>query len=68
LTQHIVTILRIHFGPREKGETHEHILNRVVFYVNDQTAGKADDVRMAGAATTRRRTPRISRPTGSPSS
>jgi hypothetical protein len=46
-----VRVLRIHFGPREKGETHEHILNRVVFYVNDQTAGKADDVRMAGAAT-----------------
>ena len=46
-----VRVLRIHFGPREKGETHEHILNRVVFYVNDQTNGKADDVRMAGAAT-----------------
>jgi hypothetical protein len=46
-----VRVLRIRFGPREKGETHEHILNRVVFYLNDQTAGKADDVRMAGAAT-----------------
>jgi hypothetical protein len=46
-----VRVLRIHFGPREKGETHEHILNRVVFYVNDQTAGKADDVRIAGKAT-----------------
>jgi hypothetical protein len=46
-----VRVLRIHFGPHEKGETHEHILNRVVFYVNDQAAGKADDVRMAGAAT-----------------
>ena len=46
-----VRVLRIHFGPHEKGETHEHILNRVVFYVNDQAAGKAHDVRMAGAAT-----------------
>src|SRR5437868_8030287 len=46
-----VRVLRIHFGPHEKGETHEHILNRVVFYVNDQAAGKADEVRMAGAAT-----------------
>jgi len=46
-----VRVLRIHFGPHEKGETHEHILNRVVFYVNDQAAGKANDVRMAGAAT-----------------
>ena len=33
-----VRVLRIHFGAREKGETHEHILNRVVFYLNDQTA------------------------------
>jgi hypothetical protein len=51
LENEYVRVLRIHFGPREKGETHEHILNRVVFYVNDQSAGKADDVRMAGAAT-----------------
>jgi hypothetical protein len=46
-----VRVLRIHYGPREKGETHEHVLNRVVLYLNDQTAGKADDVRVAGAAT-----------------
>ena len=46
-----VRVLRIHFGPHDKGETHEHILNRVVLYLNDQTAGKADDVRLAGAAT-----------------
>ena len=46
-----VRVLRIHYGPREKGQTHEHILNRVVVYLNDQTGGKADDVRMAGAAT-----------------
>ena len=46
-----VRVLRIHFGPREKGETHEHILNRVVLNLNDQTSGKADDVRIAGAAT-----------------
>jgi hypothetical protein len=46
-----VRVLRIHYRPREKGETHEHILNRVVLYLNDQTAGKADDVRVAGAAT-----------------
>ena len=46
-----VRVLRIHFGPKEKGETHEHILNRVVVYLNDQAAAKADDVRMAGAAT-----------------
>ena len=46
-----VRVLRVHFGPGEKGATHEHILNRVVFYVNDQPNAKADDVRMSGAAT-----------------
>ena len=46
-----VRVLRIHYEPREKGATHEHILNRVVLYLNDQTAAKADEVRMAGAAT-----------------
>ena len=36
-------VLRIHFGPRDKGQTHEHILNRVVLYLNDQTPpAKAD--------------------------
>jgi len=46
-----VRVLRIHFDPRDKGNEHEHILNRVVLYLNDQTAAKADEVRMAGAAT-----------------
>jgi len=46
-----VRVLRIHFDPRDKGNVHEHILNRVVLYLNDQTAAKADEVRMAGAAT-----------------
>lgn len=46
-----VRVLRVHFGPGENGATHEHILNRVVFYVNDQPNAKADDVRMSGAAT-----------------
>jgi len=45
-----VRVLRIHYDPHEKGETHEHILNRVVFYLNDQPGAKADDVRTAGAA------------------
>jgi hypothetical protein len=46
-----VRVLRIHFDPHDKGEMHEHLLNRVVVYLNDQTAAKADEVRMAGAAT-----------------
>jgi len=46
-----VRVLRVHYEPREKGATHEHILNRVVLYLNDQPNAKADDVRVAGAAT-----------------
>ena len=46
-----VRVLRVHYGPREKGQTHEHILNRVVLYLNDLTAAQADEVRMAGAVT-----------------
>ena len=46
-----VRVLRVQFGPGEKGARHEHLLNRVVFYLNDQSNAKADDVRMSGAAT-----------------
>jgi uncharacterized RmlC-like cupin family protein len=46
-----VRVLRVRFGPGEKGATHQHILNRVVFYVNDQPNARADDVRVSGAAT-----------------
>lgn len=46
-----VRVLRVRYGPREKGATHEHLLNRVVVYMNDQPNAKADDVRMGGAAT-----------------
>ena len=46
-----VRVLRVHYEPREKGQTHEHILNRVVVYLNDQPGAHADDVRLAGAAT-----------------
>jgi hypothetical protein len=45
-----VRVLRVHYEPHEKGETHEHILNRVVIYMNDQPGAKADDVRVSGAA------------------
>jgi hypothetical protein len=46
-----VRVLRVRFGPKERGGRHEHILNRVVVYMNDQANAKANDVRMAGAAT-----------------
>jgi len=46
-----VRVLRVHYDAHEKGATHEHILNRVVVYLNDQPGAKADDVRMSGAMT-----------------
>jgi hypothetical protein len=46
-----VRILRVHYDPRDTGALHEHILNRVVLYVNDQPGAKADDVRMSGPGT-----------------
>ncbi len=46
-----VRVLRVHYDARDTGAQHEHILNRVVVYLNDQPGAKADDVRMSGAAT-----------------
>jgi len=46
-----VRVLRVHYEAHEKGATHEHVLNRVVLYLNDQTGAKADDVRTGGAVT-----------------
>lgn len=43
-----VRVLRIHFAAGEKAPSHEHLLNRVVFYVNDQPGAVADDVRISG--------------------
>jgi hypothetical protein len=45
-----VRVVRIHFEPHDQGVRHEHILNRVVFLLNDQSGGKADEVHMAGVA------------------
>ncbi len=58
-----VRVLRAHYGPREAGPLHEHILNRVTVYLTDANVkvttpdGKvqvmraaAGDARMAGAA------------------
>lgn len=46
-----VRVLRVHYGAHETGAPHEHMLNRVVVYMNDQPGAKADDVRMSGPAT-----------------
>jgi hypothetical protein len=50
LENEYVRVLRVHFDPHDKGEQHEHILNRVVWYLNDQSGAKPDDVRVSGAA------------------
>jgi len=41
-----VRVLRVRFGPREKGVLHEHKLNHIVVYLNDQARGQAGDVRL----------------------
>jgi len=46
-----VRVLRVHYDAHDKGELHEHLLNRVVLYLNDQTGAKADDVRISGPGT-----------------
>jgi hypothetical protein len=46
-----VRVLRVHYDARDTGAEHQHILNRVVVYLNDQPGAKADDVRMSGPAT-----------------
>jgi hypothetical protein len=46
-----VRILRVHYDAHDQGKEHEHILNRVVLYLNDQTGAKADEVRISGAGT-----------------
>ena len=45
-----VRVLRVHYDPRESGPQHQHMLNRIVVYLNDQPGAKADDVRMSGPA------------------
>jgi hypothetical protein len=46
-----VRILRVHYDAHDKGELHEHLLNRVVLYLNDQPGAKKDEVRLSGAGT-----------------
>jgi quercetin dioxygenase-like cupin family protein len=41
-----VRVLRVRFGPHEKGVMHEHKLNHIVVYLNDQARGKAGEVRL----------------------
>jgi hypothetical protein len=41
-----VRVLRVRFGPNEQGELHEHKLNHIVVYLNDQARGKTGEVRL----------------------
>lgn len=41
-----VRVLRVRFGPHEKGVPHEHKLKHIVVYLNDQARGKAGEVRL----------------------
>jgi len=41
-----VRVLRVRYGPHEKGVPHEHKLNHIVVYLNDQARGKAGEVRL----------------------
>jgi quercetin dioxygenase-like cupin family protein len=41
-----VRVLRVRFGPNEKGEWHEHSLNHIVVYLTDQARGKTGEVRL----------------------
>jgi len=41
-----VRVLRVHYGPRESSKNHEHVLQRVILYLNDSPVGKTDEVRM----------------------
>ena len=46
-----VRVLRVRFGPLEKGVRHEHKLNHIVVYLTDQARGKAGEVRLDGPMT-----------------
>jgi hypothetical protein len=46
-----VRVLRVHYDAHDQGAEHQHLLNRVVVYLNDQPGAKADEVRVAGPGT-----------------
>jgi quercetin dioxygenase-like cupin family protein len=45
-----VRVVRVHYGAGEKGPEHEHTLNHVIVYLNDQGDHKAGDFRFDGVA------------------
>jgi hypothetical protein len=46
-----VRVLRVHYGPHEKGGPHQHVRDRVVVNLSPQLRARFGDVRMSGAET-----------------
>jgi mannose-6-phosphate isomerase-like protein (cupin superfamily) len=46
-----VRVLRVHYGPHEKGALHQHVRGRVVVNLSPQLRARFGDVRMSGAET-----------------
>lgn len=44
-------VLRVRFGPKEKGKEHTHTFENIVVYLNDQARGKAGEMRLDGPRT-----------------
>ena len=44
-------VLRVRFGPKEKGMEHTHTFENLVVYLNDQARGKAGEMRLDGPRT-----------------
>jgi uncharacterized RmlC-like cupin family protein len=44
-------VLRVRFGPNEKGVEHTHTFSNVVVYLNDQARGKTGEARLDGPRT-----------------
>jgi hypothetical protein len=43
-----VRVLRVRYGPLEKGVFHEHTLDHLVVYLTDQAKGKAGEIKLDG--------------------
>ena len=60
-------VTRVRFGPKEKSALHEHTMDRVVVYLNDQQSGKAGQFRLNGPAKHTEENRSITRWSGLPS-
>lgn len=51
LDNEYVRVLRVRFGPKEKGMEHTHTFENIVVYLNDQARGKMGEMRLDGPRT-----------------